>query len=388
MYLAPLNYDRYFKKVFSDLTIAKRFIEDFLDVEIEQIENLNTDHLLTNNATELKFDFRCRIDKHDIIIEMQQWFKPDIIHRFYLYHAMNTALQLEGLTDKVMYAGDPKKIKIQDYRQLKPVITIVWMVTDTLSFSSNIQSFALFPENLKQFVSDETLWESKDAEKIIDARNEVLTILQNNSKNIHWMSTNRLIYAFQPNIVANPKFTKYKAWFELAQKTLSRIQDKFAYAEFEKDEVLREVVRRLCVEPTDQKEWEYIQNEEELYEKAKRYDEGIRAEGKAEGLAEGKAEGLVEGKAEGKAEAESKLIPIIEAERLAKIEAQEQAQLALEKAQLATVEAQETAKIAAQKMHKLIKRLIGMGGTPYEIAEELGISLEEVKAIADLPTEV
>ncbi len=28
MYLAPLNYDRYFKKIFSDLDIAQRFLED------------------------------------------------------------------------------------------------------------------------------------------------------------------------------------------------------------------------------------------------------------------------------------------------------------------------------------------------------------------------
>ncbi len=34
MYVAPLNYDRYFKKVFSDEKIATAFLQDFLDVEI------------------------------------------------------------------------------------------------------------------------------------------------------------------------------------------------------------------------------------------------------------------------------------------------------------------------------------------------------------------
>ena len=38
MYLAPLNYDRYFKKVFSDLKIAKYFLQDFFDIEIESRE--------------------------------------------------------------------------------------------------------------------------------------------------------------------------------------------------------------------------------------------------------------------------------------------------------------------------------------------------------------
>ena len=40
MYLAPLNYDRYFKKVFSDERIAKRFLEDFLGVTIASLEEL------------------------------------------------------------------------------------------------------------------------------------------------------------------------------------------------------------------------------------------------------------------------------------------------------------------------------------------------------------
>ena len=44
MYLAPLNYDRYFRKVFSEISIAKKFLEDFLDVTIETIEPLNKEH--------------------------------------------------------------------------------------------------------------------------------------------------------------------------------------------------------------------------------------------------------------------------------------------------------------------------------------------------------
>jgi len=30
MYLAPLNYDRFFRKIFKDDAIAKAFLEDFL----------------------------------------------------------------------------------------------------------------------------------------------------------------------------------------------------------------------------------------------------------------------------------------------------------------------------------------------------------------------
>lgn len=44
MYLAPLNADRFFKKVFSDNRISKRFLEDFLEIEIESIELLSNQH--------------------------------------------------------------------------------------------------------------------------------------------------------------------------------------------------------------------------------------------------------------------------------------------------------------------------------------------------------
>ncbi len=47
MYLAPLNYDRFFKKVFSDPEISGKFLEDFHDTEIESIEILKEKHAVT-----------------------------------------------------------------------------------------------------------------------------------------------------------------------------------------------------------------------------------------------------------------------------------------------------------------------------------------------------
>jgi hypothetical protein len=49
MYLAPLNYDRNFKKVFSETRIAKRFLEDFFDVEISEMELLPFKHKITDD---------------------------------------------------------------------------------------------------------------------------------------------------------------------------------------------------------------------------------------------------------------------------------------------------------------------------------------------------
>jgi len=50
MYLAPLNYDRYFKKVFPDTSIAKCFLEDFLNLKIQSTELLSVNHKLTDDC--------------------------------------------------------------------------------------------------------------------------------------------------------------------------------------------------------------------------------------------------------------------------------------------------------------------------------------------------
>lgn len=88
MYLAPLNYDRFFKKVFSDKAIAQQFLEDFLDTKIEEIELLKEKHKVTDDASIVEFDFRCKINGAYIIIDMQQWYKMDMVKRFYLYHSL------------------------------------------------------------------------------------------------------------------------------------------------------------------------------------------------------------------------------------------------------------------------------------------------------------
>ena len=92
MDILPLTYDKYFKKAFSNLTIAKKFLEDFLDIEIAEISHLETDFNLTNKSRELRFDFRCKGDDKHFIVEMQQWYKPDVVKRFYLYHCILLAV--------------------------------------------------------------------------------------------------------------------------------------------------------------------------------------------------------------------------------------------------------------------------------------------------------
>ena len=139
MYLAPLNYDRYFRKVFSDLEISKQFLNDFLDVEIQSIEMLDTVHKLTDNSVYVEFDFRCKIDNKFVIIDMQQWYKSDVVKRFYIYHCANSVLQLEHLLLKepsleTSEAIEKRRLRGYSYHIIEPVITLIWMVDDSLGF--------------------------------------------------------------------------------------------------------------------------------------------------------------------------------------------------------------------------------------------------------------
>ena len=142
MFLAPLTYDEFFKKVFSNLDIAQAFLEDFFEIKIESITKLDERHKVTRDSTVVEFDFRCKIDGAYVIIDMQQWKKPDIVHRFSLYHSLSSVLQLEDMPLKSIFINKKnrikkdsekknERIKVKDYRRLEPVITLIWMVDDS-----------------------------------------------------------------------------------------------------------------------------------------------------------------------------------------------------------------------------------------------------------------
>ena len=97
MYVASLNIDLFFKKVFSDPELARSFLQDFLGVIITELVILGIEHKLSDDAVIVKFDYRCKINGQYVIIEMQQKYKKDVIKRFYLYHCLGTGLQLETL---------------------------------------------------------------------------------------------------------------------------------------------------------------------------------------------------------------------------------------------------------------------------------------------------
>ena len=276
MYLAPLNYDRFFKKVFSDLRISKNFLEAFLGVKIETIENLKNEFKITDDASVVRFDFRCKIEGQYVIIDMQQWHKTDIIKRFYVYHTLNTALQLEGIPMKSLTLAGEKEYVTKDYHGLEPVITLIWMSSDSLKFSEDFITFALYPEPVVDFCKNEILWTEGNLENIENERKKVLTLLNNQTKDLNFLSKNKLIYAFQKNIVKNKKYSPYFEWFEFAEKTLDKKNTKKDFAKYEKNEIFMAVIQRINKETLLSDDFTYITDWALHEERAKRYDDSLR----------------------------------------------------------------------------------------------------------------
>ncbi len=300
MYLAPLNYDRYFKKVFSDSKIAKRFLEDFFDITIDTIELLSIYHKITDDAVFVEFDFRCKIDKQFVIIDMQQWYKPDVVQRFYTYHCINTALQLENLPLKSVALENGKEQKTKDYSEILPVITFVWMVDDTFGFKNDYVSYTMTPEIVTDFIKNHLLWQNKDITELLAERELTLAQLNNKTKKIDFLPKNRLIYAFQKNIVKNSqaknsKYHKYLDWFEIAEKTKNKLNERSDFLKYTDDAIFVELIRRLNKDTLTTEDYTYIDNYEQFTERVKRWEKPIFEEGLEIGMEKGREEGREEG---------------------------------------------------------------------------------------------
>ncbi len=296
MFLAPLNYNRFFQKVFSDEKIAKKFLEDFLEVEIESFEFLKEKHKITDDSQIVEFDFRCKIHGNYVIIDMQQWYKPDIAQRFYVYHAINTGLQLEKLPKKgIAEDAKPKKVReIKDYRKIQPVLTLIWMVDDTLRFEEDFVGYTMTPEIALEFIKNHELWREKAIEKLVREREKALKIVENDTKELDFLVKNRLIFMFQKNIVKNNKLAKYERWFEFAEKTRDENNTKEDFNEYYNDNLFNEMIRRLRKDDLTEDDIKYIEDEKSIWEMVTRYEKGNFDMGKKEGEKEGKKEGKKE----------------------------------------------------------------------------------------------
>ncbi len=323
MYLAPLNYDRFFKKVFSDLTIAQAFLSDIFGVPVENIEKLERKNRITDRAMSVEFDFRCEIQGKHVVVEMQQWYKGDIIKRFYLYHSLQSVLQLELLLDLAKAKREEKKAKEKEkekekteekknsrvnniYSEVNPVLTVVWMVADKLGFDEDSMTFALAPEPVRDFLRSK-LWENPIIEELQVERKKLIQFLDNDEKGMSFLSENRLIFMFQKNIVkeAEPpekgeeaqtqKPKTFRKWFEFAELSLNTENTEEEFAKFHSDPILSEVMRYLEKESLSEEDIRYITEEAKMIENFEVFENSIRQDAMKIGEKKGREEGLEKG---------------------------------------------------------------------------------------------
>ncbi|MEK7256288.1 MAG: hypothetical protein AAB316_16160 [Bacteroidota bacterium] len=297
MYLAPLNFDLIFKKVFSDPDIAKAYLEDMLGVIIQRIEPLPLKHKLTDAALPVEFDFHCVINHKPVIVEMQQGYKTQEVRRFYAYHSIITALQLENLAAINEALNSEEKKKVLLYNALEPVITIVWMVHDTLGFTDDYVGFCMQPEPVGSFILNEELWsETVPSARLLDERQRVAALLKNKTKSLDFLPQNRLIYAFQPNIVRNKKNEKYFRWYDFAQRTLNKKNTESDFQEYKNDRIMQLIIDRIKTDVLEPEEKKNIRTFEDYMEELYAMKPDFVAEGKEEGRVIGREEGREEGK--------------------------------------------------------------------------------------------
>ncbi len=352
MYLASMNYDRFFKKIFDDVEIAKAFLEDFLEIKINEIEIFKNKNYLTDSSLAVEFDYRCKLNNGEyIIIEMQQWYKIDVVKRFYLYHCLSTSLQLEKL-EEIVLAFDTEKrkvIKERVYEGLEPSITLIWMVNDTLGFKEDFIVYRADFENYSNFIFDENIW-SKNLDEIKKERKTLFELRENREKNIDSIQKNRLIFMFQSNIVKNnknkDKLKKYFRWFDFAHKSKNKNNTKEDFKRYKTDKIFSEIIKRLVADNLKEDDMRYILSEEKFKEEYLLYTTAMLEKSKE-----------VEEKSK---EVEEKTKEV-EKERLEK----EKAQVEKEKAQTL--------------LKASINKFLNLGLSKEEIAETLNISVETVE---------
>ena len=272
MYLAPINYNRFFERIFKKPEIAKRFFEDMLNINITEIEPFPRKTKLTIDAAYVEFDYRCKIDGQYSILDMQQWYKLDVVKRFYMYHCNNTSLQLETLSPVSIITTKKKEYKTRDYNQILPTTTIVWMVDDCLGYKDDIVSFSMTPELLTDFIRN-AAWGENDFATLLMLRDQILAMLDNDEKGISFLSKNRLMFVFQKNIVKNPKMTKYVKWFQFAEKTKNENNVEADFELFKNDQIFSMMIEELKVDNFDTDDFQYIVDYAAFEKRSKAYEE-------------------------------------------------------------------------------------------------------------------
>jgi hypothetical protein len=161
------------------------------------------------------------------------------------------------LEPKVTKQFNGKTYTEKNYSGLEPVTTLVWMVDDTFNFTDDFVAFTTLPEAAKTFISDENLWQ-QPIETILTEREKALNIINNKTKDLGFFTENRLVYAFQKNIVNNKKNSNYFKWFDLANKSRKTDNVEEDFSQFNNDEIMAEVIKRLKKDKLTTEEYKFV----------------------------------------------------------------------------------------------------------------------------------
>jgi len=204
--------------------------------------------------------FGCKVDDQHIIVEMQQWDKQDIVQRFLTYMAVNIALQLEDLPQKHIKRGD-EIIEIKDYRRLEATKTLIWLVHDDFRQHRDSLAYALYPDAIAEFIRDFDIWNEGSIKELTDKKNELLKLINTKHRSLNFLEENKLIFMFQPIIIESSKITKYKKWFDFAEKTRDFENTEKDFKEFKKYPVLKEVMNILITKELDKEQFNYLKKQ-------------------------------------------------------------------------------------------------------------------------------
>ena len=87
----------------------------------------------------------------------------------------------------------------------------------------------------------------------------MLQLLDNKAKNLPFLRSNQLIFAFQKNIVKNKKVKPYAKWFEFAQKTRNENNQKEDFEIYTTDDIFSEMIRKLSHKSLDAEDLSFIE---------------------------------------------------------------------------------------------------------------------------------
>ena len=187
-------------------------------------------------------------------------------------------MQLEDLPVKLISAEAPfqsQNKKQRNYNRIEPVYTLIWMVDDQLGFEGDFAQYNMHHHALFDFINDVPLWDSLNIDAIKQSRLSVLDKMNNVTKDLPFLSKNKLVFIFQKNIVKNMEENKenpkYAHWFEFALMTHDKDNKKEDFTHFEEDKIFKEIINRLKKDELNEDDIEYIHDEDEYIQLLKEY---------------------------------------------------------------------------------------------------------------------